>query len=204
MPWTWTAFESPIMLLAFALVLATVLPESSRGAPRLAEHLIGDRARWDHRFSRYLTFIAEWAHVWVVSALAAIVFLGGWNVPGAGTALGEPRPWLAQLAGAFVLALKTWVLVGLVVGVRWVALRVAREDLLGLWFRYLFPLSVVNVGLTLGSTRLALDQALSAEAKSALAMAVFTVVATILGLFSLRVFRGLRGGVAPASLNPWL
>jgi hypothetical protein len=58
--------------------------------------------------------------------------------------------------------------------------------------------------LTLGSTRLALDQALSAEAKSALGMAVFTVVVTILGLFLLRVFRGLRAGVAPASLNPWL
>jgi hypothetical protein len=58
--------------------------------------------------------------------------------------------------------------------------------------------------LTLGSTRLALDQALSAEAKSALGMAVFTVVVTILGLFLLRVFRGLRAGVAQASLNPWL
>jgi NADH-quinone oxidoreductase subunit H len=198
-PWTWTAFQGPTMLLAFVLLLATALPESSRGGGHLAAQPGAERRRWDHRFSRYLMFVAEWGHLWVVSAILAIVFLGGWNVPGVGAASAAQK-----LAGAAVLAFKTWALCVLVIGVRWVALRAALADLLGVWFRYLLPLSVVCLGVTLGASRLPLDQALGAQAKGAVGMAVFSVVVSIFGLFLLRVFRGLRGGVAPPSLNPWL
>lgn len=203
-PWTWTAFESPVMLLAFTLLFATVLPESSRGGTRLAECSLGDRAHYDHRFSRYVMFLAEWGHVWVVSATAAIVFLGGWNVPGGGVTPTSSGDWSRLLMGAALLELKTWILVALVIGVRWVALRAALTDLLGVWFRYLLPLSIATLFLTVGSTRFTLEEALGVQAKGALGVALFSVVVTILGLFLLRVFRGLRGGMAPASLNPWL
>src|SRR2546428_11091686 len=90
---------------------------------------------------RYLFFFfAEWANVFVMSGIAAALFLGGWQIPGVTPAQQESSLAL-QLLGALVFQLKSWGLIFVVIWVRWTLPRVRIDQLMNMCWKYFVPVS---------------------------------------------------------------
>ncbi|HEX8790209.1 MAG TPA: NADH-quinone oxidoreductase subunit H [Polyangiaceae bacterium] len=115
-PWDWLAFRSPAMLLALALLLssARIDPGSPDGATGVAAFT---EAQAPSAPGATGLAVACRAHRLLVSGLAAVLFLGGWLVPGVPAAVQAAHPAL-QVAGAVLLLAKTGLLVLLLAWVR--------------------------------------------------------------------------------------
>jgi NADH:ubiquinone oxidoreductase subunit H len=202
-PWNFLAFESPMLLLACVVLLGTGLPESSRRSDGVASLDSAEASGpLGHRVSRSLCFFAEMLHLFVCSGLGVVVFLGGWAHgadPAAATTLGA-------LLGAAVLQLKTWAVVFCLLGVRWAMSHVARNDLFGFWLRWLLPLSLGGLVLSIVYQRGLVRYALLEQARQGISLVVFLLVAALALYFAARIVRAIRSGTRATafSLNPWL
>lgn len=99
------------------------------------------------RFAIY--FLVEFGNLWVMSAVAATLFLGGWQVPfvgaeawaaarGAG-ALPAAGWWGLQVLSMLVFILKTLAVLNLIVWVRWTLPRIRVDQMMALCWKYLVP-----------------------------------------------------------------
>lgn len=92
------------------------------------------------RFAAF--FMAEYAAMTVLSALAATLYLGGWHLPGVDlAALGIP----GVLIGGAVLTAKICAFMFLFVWVRWSFPRFRFDQLMAIGWKGLLPLSLVNL-----------------------------------------------------------
>ena len=79
-------------------------------------------------------FFAEWANLWVMSALITTLFLGGWQIPGignldqvvAGAAVSGKALWI--LLSVCVFFAKTLTIVFVVIWIRWTDLNASGAD----------------------------------------------------------------------------
>jgi NADH-quinone oxidoreductase subunit H len=79
-------------------------------------------------------FLAEYAAMALVSAVGAILFLGGWNFPFSG----EGRP----VVGLLQLGLKTFALLFMMLGLRWTLPRVRIDQVMYLCLKVLLPMGM--------------------------------------------------------------
>ena len=89
-------------------------------------------------------FFAEWANRYVIGAVVAAVFLGGWRIPGVGVEQQAASLWL-QLGGACLFILKALVLVNVIIWVRWTLPRFRVDHLMIMCWKYLVPISMALV-----------------------------------------------------------
>lgn len=90
-------------------------------------------------------FLAEYASMFAVSGIAAILFLGGWD-DGLGIVSGlkaADQDFLASAVGAVVLILKASKLVFLQIWVRWTLPRLRIDQVMTTCLKYLIPMSCV-------------------------------------------------------------
>jgi len=153
----WLIFHDPFVLITF-FVYFTVATASCKRAPfDLAEaesELVGgfhteySGMRWS------FFFMGEYAAMFVVCAVAAILFLGGWNsgIAPLDTALlkmralsadgsFQPMSYLANAIGMGILISKAWVLVFVQVWVRWTLPRLRIDQVMITCLKYLIPIS---------------------------------------------------------------
>lgn len=207
LPWGYNAFASPMMFVALLVLLATAVPETSRRSFGVASLETTHQVRAvTHPVSRSLLFFAEMSHVFVVSSLAAVLFLGGWSL----------SPLVADsdlagtgrlLLGVGLLQLKTLLLVFAIAGARWALSRIGQRELIGLWWRWLLPLSVGALLLSIAYRRSLTRFTLMQEAQAGVSLVVFCLVISLAGYFAVRVARASRAGsikLSMYSLNPWL
>ncbi len=177
----WMVFHDPFTFIAF-FVYFTVATAGCKRAPfDLAEaesELVGgfhteySGMRWS------FFFLAEYASMFLVSAVAALLFLGGWNT-GIGpidagllemraSAVGAegfvPASYLANVVGLLVLCLKAGLLVCVQIWVRWTLPRLRIDQVMMTCLKYLVPISCflflgavlwpLVLGMTLGRTTL--------------------------------------------------
>jgi NADH-quinone oxidoreductase subunit H len=114
------------------------------------------------RFSIF--FLAEYVAMYVVSAIAACIFLGGWHtgiapvdafLQGAAGGWGTPKPSLpvgivANLVGMTVVFGKAWVLIFVQMWLRWTLPRIRLDQVMDLCLKFLLPASVVFFVFTAG------------------------------------------------------
>ncbi|MDD2902760.1 MAG: NADH-quinone oxidoreductase subunit NuoH [Syntrophales bacterium] len=81
-----------------------------------------------------LFFLAEYTNMFIVSAVATVLFLGGWHGP--------------ILPGAIWFLLKVYALIFLIMWFRWTFPRVRFDQLVTFAWKILIPLSFVNLLLT--------------------------------------------------------
>jgi NADH-quinone oxidoreductase subunit H len=86
-------------------------------------------------------FLAEFANMFSLSAIAVTLFLGGYWLPGI------PEDVLAY-AGPVIVLGKTFLLVFLMIWFRWTFPRFREDQLQGLAWRWLVPLALANILLT--------------------------------------------------------
>ncbi|MDD5560302.1 NADH-quinone oxidoreductase subunit NuoH [Candidatus Methylomirabilis sp.] len=79
-------------------------------------------------------FLAEYANMFTVSAIAAALFLGGWHGP--------------LLPGWLWFLLKTYFLIFVMMWLRWTLARLRVDQLMNLSWKFLLPLAFLNMGIT--------------------------------------------------------
>ncbi|HOX45604.1 MAG TPA: NADH-quinone oxidoreductase subunit NuoH [Myxococcota bacterium] len=173
-PWNWFVFRDPFCLVAFFLYFTAAVAEGNRtpfDLPEAESELVaGYNTEYSGiRFGGF--FLGEFANIYLLSAIATSLFLGGWQVPGVSPAEQAGSVWL-QLLGFAIFFAKAWALVFVVVWLRWTLPRLRVDQLMGLCYRYLIPLafacllgtsllllavvpgSALDLGLRLGTTGL--------------------------------------------------
>jgi NADH-quinone oxidoreductase subunit H len=201
-PWYWYVFKNPITFGLFFLYFTTALAEGNRAPFDLPEAESELVAGYSTEYSgmRYLFFFfAEWANVFVMSGIASALFLGGWQIPGVSAAQQEAH-FALQLVGAFLFLLKSWVLIFVVIWIRWTLPRVRIDQMMNLCWKWFVPLSFVAFLLT----ALWVAAALSPTVQLATGLVTFAVWCWLMIHFVRRVrFNVVKSGV-PVHLNPFL
>lgn len=98
-----------------------------------------------------LFFLAEYASLFGMSALMVVLFFGGYYSPIGGLLLDKifhiKDPMLLQLEMATWMILKTYVFIGMAMLIRGTLPRLKPDQLMGFSWKFLIPLSLVNIFL---------------------------------------------------------
>jgi len=162
-PWQWFIARNPAAFVAFFILFTSQLAEANRtpfDLPEAESELVAGYMSEYSGFRFALYFLVEWANLWIISAVAVSLFLGGWQVPGVsaqdwaawrGSAeLPRLSWWLWQALSVGVFAAKTMVLVTVVIWIRWTLPRIRVDQMMNLCWKYLVPAGFVAMLFTLG------------------------------------------------------
>lgn len=89
------------------------------------------------RFSFF--FLAEYANMVVVCAVATVLFLGGW----------KPLPFLGFIPPIFWFLAKTYLIAFVVIWLRWTLPRYRVDQLMALCWKFLIPVAFINFIITI-------------------------------------------------------
>jgi len=198
LPWQWNAFQTPFLLVGFVVYFTSALAEINRTPFDLPEGESELVAGYNTEYSgiRFaLFFLAEWADLYVISAIATVTFLGGWQVPGF---VPESVRTIAQVATFLV---KAFVLVFVIIWIRWTVPRIRVDQMMNLCWKYLVPISFVNL---IGTAVWVAFVPRGGVLAQAMSLALFALAVIVLGWFVSRVRYNLRSTEAHISLNPFV
>ncbi|RME20303.1 MAG: NADH-quinone oxidoreductase subunit NuoH [Deltaproteobacteria bacterium] len=144
-PWQWYVFHNPFGLVAFVVYFTAALAEGNRtpfDLPEAESELVaGFNTEYSGmRFAGF--FLAEFANVFLMSAVATALFFGGWQIPGVPAEAVRDSAGL-QLLGLVVFIAKAGFGCFLVVWIRWTYPRLRIDQLMGVCYRYLVPMGFV-------------------------------------------------------------
>jgi NADH-quinone oxidoreductase subunit H len=128
--------------LAFVLFFTAILAECNRlpfDLPECEQELVGGYHTEYSSLKFALFFLGEYAHMIVTSYLLVTFFLGGWQVPGIAGPL-TPVAWRVV-----VFFLKMMLVIVVEMFLRWTLPRFRFDQLMGLAWRVLIPLALLNV-----------------------------------------------------------
>ncbi|APR83431.1 NADH-ubiquinone oxidoreductase chain H [Minicystis rosea] len=201
-PWYWYIFKNPVTFALFFLYFTTALAEGNRGPFDLPEAESELVAGYSTEYSgmRYLFFFfAEWANVFVMSGIASALFLGGWQIPGVSPAQQEAH-FALQLLGAVIFLAKSWLLIFVVIWVKWTLPRVRIDQMMNLCWKWFVPLSF---GAFL-FTALWMVLPLTATLQLVISLITFGAFGYLLLHFVRRVRYNLHESRVPLHLNPFI
>jgi len=155
-PWEWFVFRNPFLFAAFFLYFTAAIAEGNRTPFDLPEAESEIIAGYNIEYSgmRFLFFLfAEWANIWIMSAIATFAFLGGWQIPGMPYArISETTGWAFfgwNLLSWTIFLAKATVLVFIVIQLRWTLPRLRVDQLMITCWKYLVPMSMAALVGTL-------------------------------------------------------
>ena len=148
---SWYAVSNPFCMVAMVLYFIGALAECNRAPfdiPEAESELVaGFHTEYSGmRFSFF--FMAEYANMFMTSAVLTVCFLGGWLGPVNLEAYGKGNPALAVLsAGPHWLILKSMLLVCVQIWIRWTLPRLRVDQLMSLCWKYMIPLAFACVAI---------------------------------------------------------
>lgn len=146
-PWQWLIVKGHIpAIIAFLVFLIAGNAEANRGPFDLAEAESELTAGYHTEYSGMgfgFYYLAEYLNLFVISGIAATVFLGGWaplniGVDGFDMVMNY-IPGLVWFLG------KTFLIVWLLMWIRWTYPRLRIDQILKLEWKYLMPLALLNI-----------------------------------------------------------
>jgi len=132
----WFAIWPPgIGVIAFVIYFTTSLAEAGRipfDIPEAESELIAGTSV-EYTGMPYGLFVTvEYIHTWLSSAVATVLFLGGWSGPGS-------HIWVVGLCW---MLLKTFILFAFIYAMRWSLVRFRADQLMHLCWKWLVPITL--------------------------------------------------------------
>ncbi|MCI6619190.1 MAG: NADH-quinone oxidoreductase subunit NuoH [Prevotella sp.] len=148
-PWNWLIIKGHVpAIIAFLVFLIAGNAEANRGPFDLAEAESELTAGYHTEYSGMgfgFYYLAEYLNLFVISGIATTVFLGGWAPINIGI---EGFDGLMNLIPGVVWFLgKVFVVVWLLMWIRWTFPRLRIDQILKLEWKYLMPLALLNLVL---------------------------------------------------------
>jgi len=137
----WNVFFQPLAALLF---ITSVFAECNRlpfDLPEAEQELVGGYHTEYSAMKFALFFLGEYTHMITTSFLVAIMFFGGWHVPGINMVPGIG----GSIAKLIVLAVKMTLFIIFYMLIRWTLPRFRFDQLMGLTWKVLLPLALINV-----------------------------------------------------------
>ena len=148
-PWNWLIFRGHIpAIIAFLVYLIAGNAEANRGPFDLAEAESELTAGYHTEYSGMgfgFYYLAEYLNLFVVSAIASTVFLGGWAPINIG--IDGFDNVMNYIPGIIWFLGKTFAVVWLLMWIRWTFPRLRIDQILKLEWKYLMPLCLINIVL---------------------------------------------------------
>jgi NADH-quinone oxidoreductase subunit H len=143
----WNIWFQPLAWLVF---LASAMAESNRlpfDLPECEQELVGGYHTEYSAWKFMLFFVGEYTHVVTTSFLMAILFLGGWQFPW----IAEPSSdyFGATMVKVLVLLAKVAFFILLIMFIRWTLPRFRFDQLMGMAWKVLIPLTLLNLVATM-------------------------------------------------------
>ena len=143
----WNVWCQPLACLIF---FTSALAESNRlpfDLPECEQELVGGYHTEYSALKFAMFFLGEYTHVITISFLVSILFFGGWHFPGIAAAdSAYAGAWVVKL---LVLLSKVLCSVVVIMLLRWTLPRFRFDQLMGLTWKVLIPLSLANVVVTM-------------------------------------------------------
>lgn len=145
--WNWLIFQGHIPAwIAFITFLIAGNAEANRGPFDLAEAESELTAGYHTEYSGMgfgFYYLAEYLNLFVISGIASTVFLGGWAPFNIGVDAVDNL--LNYIPGIIWFMGKTFLVVWLLMWVRWTFPRLRIDQILKLEWKYLMPLALINL-----------------------------------------------------------
>ena len=195
-PWDWFLFYNPFTFVAFFLYFTAALAEGNRtpfDIPEAESELVAGYVT-EYSGMRFLFFFfAEWGNLYVIGAVATILFLGGWQIP---AVTSQPLVQGILQFGVFFVKAYLWVLVAM--WVRATLPRVRVDQLMALCWKYMVPLSFVCIIGTAGW------MVVWPQGNRWGSIAMFIIGVAILARFAVRVGYQIRHSKPEIYLRPYI
>lgn len=142
----WNVFHDPFSLVAFVIFFIVATASCKRAPFDLAEaeselvagfHTEYSGLRWS------VFFMAEYASMFAVSGAAVLLFLGGWHTGLLPFEPSERFGMLGHVLNVVVFILKGWVLVFVMMWMRWSLPRLRIDQVMMTCLKYFLPISCV-------------------------------------------------------------
>ena len=146
----WLIFQSPFTWIAFLVFLIAGNAEANRGPFDLAEAESELTAGYHTEYSGMgfgFYYLAEYLNLFVISGIAATVFLGGW-MPLHVVGLDGFNAAMDYIPGIIWFMGKTFVIVWILMWIRWTFPRLRIDQILTLEWKYIMPFMLVVLALT--------------------------------------------------------
>ena len=146
----WIPAWNIVLLPSFVIFLIAGFAETNRPPFDLVEaeqEIVGGFHTEYSGFAFALFFLAEYLNMFIMSALTAVLFLGGWDGPVFGPG------WLETLLPVVWMLAKTWLVVLFFIWVRASLPRMRYDQLMAFGWKRLIPVSlvwIILVAITLG------------------------------------------------------
>jgi NADH-quinone oxidoreductase subunit H len=191
LPWEWFVFRNPAAFIAFFILFTSQMAESNRtpfDLPEAESELVAGYLSEYSGFRFALIMLAEYGNIWVLSAIATTLFLGGWQVPFVGPEMYEAARgtgiipavgWFGlQALSMAVFTVKAAFLANVIVWLRWTLPRVRVDQMMSLSWKYLVPVAFGCFVFTL-LWQILVASAPAVESATGFALTAFAVVLAV-------------------------
>jgi NADH-quinone oxidoreductase subunit H len=142
--WNWYLFNDPFTFCAFWTFFTCATAGCKRAPFDLAEAESELVAGFHTEYSGFrwlIFFMAEYGSMFAISGIAVILFLGGWNLGIFPWELSGKIGILGNVINVLVFIVKGWLLVFVMMWVRWTLPRLRIDQVMITCLRYLLPIS---------------------------------------------------------------
>ncbi len=147
--WHWLIFRNPFLFLAFFIYFLSSVAEVNRNPFDITEAeselVAGFHTEYSGiRFAFF--FLAEYINMFVVSAIATTLFLGGWNIGlPLDNILGGAKGIPLHAVRAILFVGKSLGLVFVMLWFRWTLPRLRVDQLMAVCWKYFIPIAFLNI-----------------------------------------------------------
>ncbi len=141
--WNWLVFHDPFTFAAFWTYFTCATASCKRAPFDLAEAESELVAGFHTEYSGFrwlIFFMAEYGSMFAVSGIATLLFLGGWHLGFLPSGL-EPTGIGGIVLSVLVFVVKGWLLVFVMMWVRWTLPRLRIDQVMMTCLKYLLPIS---------------------------------------------------------------
>jgi NADH-quinone oxidoreductase subunit H len=145
---TWNVFAQPLGFLVFVVAAFAETNRLPFDMPEAETELVAGYHTEYSSMKFAMFFLGEYTAMFVFSALVAVLFLGGWDIPIVSEATMRALGNWGAVLGFLSFMLKTLAFLFFYVWVRWTIPRFRFDQLMQLGWKVLIPIALVNIAIT--------------------------------------------------------